>query len=119
MPRLGIAVNIGDFISIVGGSYFALTSEAVMAGVQLEISATLGPAWAHIVFGGDAIIFFDPFQLRVTVYASIDAGVTIDLWFAEITISVHLSARIELTCTAAPCRRAFRDRTGRTHVRVR
>jgi hypothetical protein len=97
VPRLGIAVNIGDFISIVGGSYFALTSEAVMAGVRLEISATLGPAWAHIVFGGDAIIFFDPFQLKVTVYASIDAGVTIDLWFAEITISVHLSARIELT----------------------
>ena len=97
VPRLGIAVRIGDFISIIGGSYFALTSEAVMAGVRLEISATLGPAWAHIVFGGDAIIFFDPFQLKVTVYASIDAGITIDLWFAEITISVHLSARIELT----------------------
>ena len=97
VPRLGIEVRIGDYITIIGGSYFALTSEAVMAGTRMEISATLGPAWAHLVFGGDAIVFFDPFWLKVTVYASIDAGVTIDLWFAEVTISVHLSARLELT----------------------
>ncbi|KPV48195.1 hypothetical protein SE17_39375, partial [Kouleothrix aurantiaca] len=97
VPRLGLAWRIGDNFSIVGESYFALTSEALMAGVRIEISASLGPAWAHVVFGGDGIIFFDPFRLKVTVYASIDAGVTIDLWIGEITISVHLSARIEIT----------------------
>nr|WP_284290524.1 DUF6603 domain-containing protein [Angustibacter aerolatus] len=49
------------------------------------------------MFGADGIVSFDPFHLDVTVYASIDAGVTIDLWFAEITISVHLSARLRVT----------------------
>ena len=97
VPRLGLALRIGDFISIIGESYFALTSEAVMAGTRMEISARLGPAWAHVVYGGDAIVFFDPFWFKVTVYASIDAGVTIDVWIGEITISVHLSARIEVT----------------------
>jgi hypothetical protein len=97
VPRLGIAVRIGSNISIVGESYFALTSEAVMAGTRMEISATLGPAWAHVVYGGDGIVFFDPFHFSIRVYASIDAGVTIDVWIGEITISVHLSASIEVT----------------------
>ena len=33
--------------SIKGGSYFALTSEAVMAGGDFEASADFGPAWAR------------------------------------------------------------------------
>jgi large repetitive protein len=97
VPRLGLALRFGSAISIVGESYFALTSEAVMAGTRMEITARLGPAWAHLVFGGDAIVFFDPFWFKVTVYASIDAGVTINLWLGRVTISVHLSARIEVT----------------------
>jgi len=97
VPRLGLAWRLGDAISVVGESYFALTSEALMAGMRVEISARFGPAWAHVVFGGDGIVYFDPFWLSVTVYASIDAGVTIDLWLGEVTISIHLSARIEVT----------------------
>ena len=97
VPRLGIAIRFGSNISITGESYFALTSEAMMAGTRMEVSARLGPAWAHLVFGGDGIVYFDPFWFKVTVYASIDAGVTIDVWIGEITISVHLSARVEVT----------------------
>jgi hypothetical protein len=94
VPRLGLAWRIGDLVSITGESYFALTSEALMAGMRVEIHASIGPAWAHLVFGADGIVYFDPFFLNVTIYASIDAGVTVDLWFAEVTFSVHLSARL-------------------------
>ncbi|MGH9285740.1 MAG: DUF6603 domain-containing protein, partial [Acidimicrobiales bacterium] len=97
VPRLGLRWQVGDAITVVGESYFALTSEALMAGTRVEVSARLGPGWAHAVFSADGIVFFDPFWLKVTVYASIDAGVTVDLWFAEVTISVHLSARVEIT----------------------
>lgn len=97
VPRLGIEWSIGDAVVIKGQSYFALTSEALMAGVRIEIRAELGPAWAHIVLGADAIIYFDPFWLSATVYASIDAGITIDLWFATITLSVHIGASVTLT----------------------
>jgi hypothetical protein len=97
VPRLGIAVDLYGFISITGESYFALTSEALMAGAKIEVSADLGPAWAHLVLGCDGIVFFDPFWFEVTVYASISAGVTIDVWIGEITISVSLSARVTVT----------------------
>ena len=95
VPRLGFAVDLG-FISIKGENYFALTSEAVMAGGRLEGSAELGPAWAHVVFGADGIIFFDPFWLDARVYCRISAGITIDLWFATITISISIGAQIHV-----------------------
>ena len=96
VPRLGIDWRIGDAIVVAGTSYFALTSEALMAGVRIEIHAELGPAWAHVVLGADAIVYFDPFWLQAKVYASIDAGITIDVWIGTITISVHLGASITL-----------------------
>ena len=94
VPRLGLQWRVGPFIAIKGESYFALTSEAVMAGVRVEVSATFGPAWAQVIFGADGIVFFDPFHFEVQAYASIRAGVTIDVWIGEITISISISARI-------------------------
>ena len=96
VPRLGISWQVSSAIGITGESYFALTSEAVMAGARVEAHADFGPAWASLEVGGDGIVFFDPFWLSVTVYASISAGVTVDVWIGEITISVSLSARVTL-----------------------
>lgn len=97
VPRLGLRWGIGDAIVIKAGSYFALTSEAVMAGGDFEASAEFGPAWAEVKFGAHGIVYFDPFRYKVLVYARIAAGVTIDTWlFGEITISVSLGARIEV-----------------------
>jgi hypothetical protein len=67
-----------------------------MAGGKLTASAHFGPAWAEITFGADGIVYFDPFRFEVEAYASISAGVTIDLWLGEITISVSLGASIML-----------------------
>ncbi|RZS86838.1 hypothetical protein EV189_2254 [Motilibacter rhizosphaerae] len=97
VPRLGVAFRLGDWLVMSGGSYFALTSEAIMAGVRNEVHASLGPAWADLAYGADGIVFYDPFWFEVTVYASISAGVTIDLWIGEIDISVHLSARLTVS----------------------
>ena len=97
VPRLGLRWGIGSSIVIKAGSYFALTSEAVMAGGDFEASAEFGPAWAEVKFGAHGIVYFDPFRYKVGVYARISAGVTIDTWlFGEITISVHLGASIEV-----------------------
>jgi large repetitive protein len=98
VPRLGLRWSIGDAIVIKSGSYFALTSEALMAGGEFEASAHFGPAWAEVKFGANGIVYFDPFHYDVDVYARIAAGVTIDTWiFGEVTISVSLGARIEVT----------------------
>jgi large repetitive protein len=96
VPRLGFIVELGP-IAIKGETYFALTSEALMAGGKLEASASLGPAWAHLVFGADAIVFFDPFWLDATVYVRVSAGITIDVWIGTISISVSLGASIHLS----------------------
>ncbi|MEO6525022.1 MAG: DUF6603 domain-containing protein [Gemmatimonadaceae bacterium] len=98
VPRLGLRWGIGDYIVIKAGSYFALTSEALMAGGDFEASATFGPAWAEVKFGAHGIIYFDPFKYQVNVYARIAAGITIDTWiFGEITISISIGARIDVT----------------------
>lgn len=97
VPRLGLRWSIGSSIVIKAGSYFALTSEALMAGGDFEASAHFGPAWAEVKFGAHGIVFFDPFHYDVSAYARISAGVTIDTWlFGEITISVSLGARIHV-----------------------
>jgi hypothetical protein len=95
VPRLGFVVDL-DGITIKGEAYFALTSEALMVGGRQAASADLGPAWAHVVYGYDGIVFYDPFFLDLRVYASISAGVTIDVWIGEITISVSLGAEIHI-----------------------
>ncbi len=97
VPRLGFNWSIGDAIVVKGENYFALTSEAVMAGGKLLASAHFGPAWAEVRFGADGIVYFDPFRFEVDVYASIAAGVTIDVWIGEITISVSLGASISVS----------------------
>ncbi len=43
VPRLGLRWSIGSNITIKAGSYFALTSEALMAGGDFEASAKLRP----------------------------------------------------------------------------
>jgi hypothetical protein len=97
VPRLGLRWSIGSNIVIKAGSYFALTSEALMAGGDFEASASFGPAWAEVKFGAHGIVYFDPFAYQVNAYARIAAGVTIDTWlFGEITISIRIGARIEV-----------------------
>lgn len=98
VPRLGMRWSIGDAIVIKSGSYFALTSEALMAGGDFEASAHFGPAWAEVKFGAHGIVYFDPFHYHVYAYARIAAGVTIDTWlFGEVTFSINIGARIDVT----------------------
>lgn len=98
VPRVGYVWSLGDFLTISGQSYFALTSDAIMAGTTFTASLTAGPAWATLTLGVDGIMYFDPFQFSVHGYASIAAGITIsvDLLFGTISesLSFHLGADV-------------------------
>jgi hypothetical protein len=96
VPRLGLSWRVTDSIAIKGGSYFALTSEALMAGVDVEASADFGWAWARIAFGAHGIVYFDPFWFEVMAYARISAGVEIDTWFGTIGFSISIGAEIKV-----------------------
>ena len=94
VPRLGFRWQVSSAITIKGENYFALTSEALMAGGALEASARFGPAWATVSFSANAIIYFDPFRYEADARARIAAGVTVDLWLGEVTFSISISATI-------------------------
>jgi hypothetical protein len=90
VPRVGLSWQPIDEISVVGGVYFALCSEAIMAGASMQVAAHLGPAHASLRFGGDGIVFFDPFWFEVEVYAEAQVGITIWLLFGSVDIDVSL-----------------------------
>jgi large repetitive protein len=101
VPRLGFVWCVSDVLVIKGESYFALVSEAIMAGTRFEASLTLGPLWAYLRLGADGIVYFDPFHFQVTAYAELGGGITIDVdlgWFGHVrvTISVSLHADVVL-----------------------
>jgi len=101
VPRVGYIWSIGGVLTISGQSYFALTSEAIMAGTKFTAALDLGFLWASLTLGIDVLIYFDPFKLIADGYASIAAGVTIDVdlgWFGHIRVSLsfHLGATVHI-----------------------
>lgn len=96
VPRLGFNWSVGSNIVIKAESYFALTSEAIMAGGLFEASASFGPAYANLSFGGNAIVYFDPFRYMADAHARVSAGIRIKTWFGTIRLSFSLGAFIEV-----------------------
>jgi hypothetical protein len=101
VPRVGYVWSVASVLTISGQSYFALTSEAIMAGTRFTAALDLDFLWASLTLGVDAIVYFDPFKFLADGYAAIAAGVTIDVdlgWFGHITVSMsfHLGASVEV-----------------------
>jgi hypothetical protein len=101
VPRVGYIWSVASVLTISGQSYFALTSEAIMAGTRFTAALDLGFLWASLTLGIDAIVYFDPFKFMADGYASIAAGITIDVdlgWFGHITVtmSFHLGATVHI-----------------------
>ena len=73
VPRVGFRWDVFGCLTITGESYFAITSEALMVGTRFTAALSLGPLWASLTLGVDAIVFFDPFHFLATGYA-VDRG---------------------------------------------
>src|SRR5919201_630545 len=87
--------NAGQFVITVGGYHprFHHDGYPVVPRVGLSwrpIDAHLGPAHASLRFGGDGIVFFDPFWFEIEVYAEAQVGITIWLLFGSVDIDVSL-----------------------------
>ncbi|WP_299631503.1 DUF6603 domain-containing protein [uncultured Roseobacter sp.] len=96
VPRLGFNWSVSSNIVIKSETYFALTSEAIMAGGLFEASAKFGPAFAHLSFGGNAIVYFDPFSYEADAHARVSAGIRIKTFLGTIKLSFSLGAYIEV-----------------------
>ncbi|MFC7496392.1 MULTISPECIES: DUF6603 domain-containing protein [unclassified Nocardioides] len=97
VPRLGLVWQVSDDIVIKGESFFALTSEALMAGVSVTAIADFGWAWARATFGAQGLVYFDPFWFTAEAWAQVSAGIEIDTWlFGTISISITIGARVQV-----------------------
>ena len=67
-----------------------------MAGVDVEVTADFGWAWARVAFGAHGIVYFDPFWFEVIAYARISAGVKIKTFFGTISFSISIGAQIKV-----------------------
>jgi large repetitive protein len=101
VPRLGITWAVSSAVAVKGQAYFALTPTCVMAGGRLEASYAAGIVRASFVAGIDAIVSWDPSFYDVTAFVAVSARVqiVIDLgWFgkARVTIGVSVGADIHV-----------------------
>ena len=112
VPRVGLTWQVTDDIVVKGGCYFALTSEAIMAGVGIQVVADFGWAWARVNFSADGLVYFDPFWYDVSIQATISAGISIDTWFGTISLSITTGSGVhvwgpdfsgEATVEVGPC----------------
>ena len=107
VPRVGLRWSPVSNISIVGEVYFALCSEALMAGVHIEVAAHFGPARARLAIGGDAIVFFDPFWFSVRVFAMLDVSIKVWLLFGSVTLELSFGVDVEVTGPPIFCKGHF------------
>lgn len=95
-PRLGFNWSLDSKITISGGSYFALTPSAIMAGGALAIVFKDGNLKAWFTAHADLIIFFKPFEFIASIGISIGVSYRLNLLFIHKTITVELGADMSL-----------------------
>lgn len=96
VPRLGMNWKVTDNLSIKGGEYFALTSNAVMAGGYLDAVWQSGGIKAWFSVQADFLIMWRPFYYDIRASVSIGASFTIDLWFTTLSMSIHVGASLHI-----------------------
>lgn len=96
VPRLGFNWPVTSELTISGGSYFALTPGAVMAGGALDVNYRSGDLHAWLKAGANMLIEWAPFHFDVGIDVSIGVSFVLDLWLVRETISVEVGASLRL-----------------------
>jgi hypothetical protein len=99
VPRIGICWSVSEAIVVKGEGYFALTGSCVMAGARIEIAFDAGVVQASFVAGIDALISWDPFFYDVSAYVRVSAHLRIEInlgWFGTIRINLGFSIGAEV-----------------------
>ncbi|CDG81659.1 DUF6603 domain-containing protein [Janthinobacterium agaricidamnosum] len=98
VPRLGFnwPMEVGGAMSlnIAGGSYFALTPSAVMAGGYLQVLFKAGPLRAWFNAGVDFLIQWQPFYFMLNGYVSVGAGIEVTIAGVRVSLSAEIGARL-------------------------
>ncbi|KZL19409.1 hypothetical protein PsAD2_01948 [Pseudovibrio axinellae] len=96
VPRVGFDWRINSDTSISGGTYFALTPSAIMAGADLSAQFRSGKLHAWFDAGADFLISWAPFYYDIDVHVDVGVSYTIDYWIGSSTFSASLGAGLHL-----------------------
>ncbi|AMR33475.1 hypothetical protein A0256_19640 [Mucilaginibacter sp. PAMC 26640] len=96
VPRLGMNWRVTSNLTIKGGEYFALTSNAVMAGGYMDAVWQSGGIKAWFSVQADFLIMWRPFYYDIRAGVSIGASFTIDLWFTTVSMTIHVGATLHI-----------------------
>jgi hypothetical protein len=96
VPRLGINWKVDGNLLIRGSLYFALTSNAVMAGGLMEAVWQSGGIRAWFLLQADFLIMWKPFHYDIVANTDIGASFTINLLFTSKTITIHVGVGIHV-----------------------
>ncbi|GHI10531.1 hypothetical protein AQI88_31135 [Streptomyces cellostaticus] len=96
VPRLGFSWPVTQQLTISGGSYFALTPGALMAGGALDVNYRSGKLHAWLTAYADMLIEWAPFRFDVGIGISIGVSYVLDLWLVRETIRVEVGASLRL-----------------------
>jgi hypothetical protein len=94
IPRLGMNWQVTPELTIQGGLYFALTSNAVMAGGSMSAVWNSGAISAWFTVWADFLITFMPFHYYIDAGIDLGASFSVDLWFCTVSITIHIGVNL-------------------------
>lgn len=91
VPRLTIAFALGP-LKVIGQAYFALTPNALMAGIRMTATFELGPIKAWFDAGVDFLIGWAPFYYDARAFVYVGCSIDLGLF----TLSIQIGADLEV-----------------------
>lgn len=97
VPRLGLNWEVvPGTLTIQGGLYFALTSNAVMAGGEMSAVWSSGPISAWFTVWADFLMIFKPFHYAISAGIDLGAAFSIKILFVHVRISIHVGVQLQI-----------------------
>lgn len=97
VPRVGFHWAVSDTVVVKGQAYFALLSNCVMWGGEVDVTFAAGPVKAWFSAWMTALIAWEPFNLEVTAGVQLGASLDLSVTLFGVTVSVKLSFQIGVT----------------------
>ncbi|WCT10480.1 DUF6603 domain-containing protein [Mucilaginibacter jinjuensis] len=94
IPRVGIRAVLGDAVIISGELYFAITPQAIMAGLAVSVICNSGMLYACISLRADLIILWKPFYYEAIVSVDVYVKFTIGKGFFSKDFDFNLHASV-------------------------
>jgi hypothetical protein len=96
VPRLSIAWQVSDKLSVKGSAYFALTPHAIMAGGNFDATWQDGAVRAWFKTGVDFLVSWQPYHYDAHAHVSIGASYTFKMFWGNKTVKGELGADVHI-----------------------